>query len=118
MERELVVQTRQLTKIFGSHCAVNELDLNVFRGDVFGLLGPNGSGKTTTTRMLTRLMKPTIGEVMPEEPCSTGPSDRCRLRAATATGGAPHCRLENGTMGSVKKKLRRNSEPFGKCPEK
>lgn len=64
MERELVVQTRQLTKIFGSHRAVNELDLNVFRGDVFGLLGPNGSGKTTTIRMLTGLMKPTIGEVM------------------------------------------------------
>jgi ABC-2 type transport system ATP-binding protein len=56
------VTTSRLRKTFGSLVAVESLDLEIRRGEVFGLLGPNGSGKTTTIRMLTGLMQPTSGE--------------------------------------------------------
>ena len=55
------VQAQKLRKSFGALAAVEGLDLNIFRGDVFGLLGPNGSGKTTTIRMLCGLLDPTSG---------------------------------------------------------
>ena len=55
------VVTRALRKEFGSRVAVEGLDLTIARGEVFGLLGPNGSGKTTTIRMLCALMAPTSG---------------------------------------------------------
>jgi ABC-2 type transport system ATP-binding protein len=50
-----------LRKVFGSRVAVEGLELSIRRGEVFGLLGPNGSGKTTTIRMLCGLMAPTSG---------------------------------------------------------
>ena len=56
------VQTAGLRKVFGKLVAVNSLDLTISRGEVFGLLGSNGSGKTTTIRMLCGLMTPTAGE--------------------------------------------------------
>lgn len=56
-----VVRTRALRKQFGALVAVHGLDLEVPRGQVFGLLGPNGSGKTTTIRMLCGLVLPTSG---------------------------------------------------------
>jgi ABC-2 type transport system ATP-binding protein len=55
------VRTQQLRKVFGPIVAVDALDLEIARGDVFGLLGPNGSGKTTTIRMLCGLLAPTSG---------------------------------------------------------
>jgi ABC-2 type transport system ATP-binding protein len=61
--REAVVRTVGLTKRYGKRLAVNGLNLEVQRGDVFGLLGPNGSGKTTTLRMLLGLVWPTEGEI-------------------------------------------------------
>ena len=57
------IRTRGLTKRFpGGQMAVQDLDLEVPRGAVYGFLGPNGSGKTTTIRMLLGLVKPTRGE--------------------------------------------------------
>jgi ABC-2 type transport system ATP-binding protein len=55
------IVTRGLHKRFGDLVAVEKLDLSVRRGEIFGLLGANGSGKTTTIRMLTGLMPPTAG---------------------------------------------------------
>lgn len=55
------VATRALTKRFGAHAAVDTIDLEVPRGAVYGFLGPNGSGKTTTIRMLLGLIHPTAG---------------------------------------------------------
>ena len=55
------VVTHALRKEFGSRVAVDSLDLVINRGEVFGLLGPNGSGKTTTIRMLCGLMTPSAG---------------------------------------------------------
>jgi ABC-2 type transport system ATP-binding protein len=57
-----VIETRKLTKRYGSLIAVNEIDLNLKEGDVFGFIGPNGSGKTTTMRMLATLLSPDYGE--------------------------------------------------------
>jgi ABC-2 type transport system ATP-binding protein len=56
------IRTRGLRKVFGRLVAVEGLDLEVAQGEVFGLLGPNGSGKTTTIRMLCGLLAPTAGE--------------------------------------------------------
>ncbi|MEO8452076.1 MAG: ABC transporter ATP-binding protein [Gemmatimonadota bacterium] len=61
MTAEAGIVTQGLRKVFGDRVAVEGLDLEVRRGEVFGLLGPNGSGKTTTIRMLTGLMEPTAG---------------------------------------------------------
>jgi ABC-2 type transport system ATP-binding protein len=61
--REVVLRTMGLTKRFGKRVAVNDLSLEVQRGDVFGLLGPNGSGKTTTLRMVLGLIWPNSGEI-------------------------------------------------------
>ena len=58
---DYVIQTDRLTKRYGSILAVDELSIQVRRGHVYGLLGPNGSGKTTTMGMLLGLLKPTSG---------------------------------------------------------
>ncbi len=59
-----VVEASGLTKTFGSLVAVDHLDLSVKAGEVFGFLGPNGSGKTTTVRILCGLMVPTSGSAL------------------------------------------------------
>ncbi|GMG95902.1 ABC transporter ATP-binding protein [Tepidimicrobium xylanilyticum] len=59
---ELVIETKGLTKEFGSLIAVRDLNLKVKKGALYGFLGPNGAGKSTTIRMLLDLVKPTKGE--------------------------------------------------------
>ncbi|WP_165423607.1 ABC transporter ATP-binding protein [Ktedonosporobacter rubrisoli] len=61
---EIVVQTRALTRVYGKQAAVQDFNLTVGRGQVFGLLGPRGAGKTTLLRMLLKLIRPTSGEVL------------------------------------------------------
>jgi ABC-2 type transport system ATP-binding protein len=61
MSADLAVESQGLTKRFGRQVAVNAVDLAVPRGSVYGFLGPNGSGKTTTIRMLLGLIRPTAG---------------------------------------------------------
>jgi ABC-2 type transport system ATP-binding protein len=58
------VQLEGVTKRFGSHVAVDRLDLNVPEGAVYGFIGPNGSGKTTTLRMILRILYPEEGRVV------------------------------------------------------
>jgi ABC-2 type transport system ATP-binding protein len=57
-----VIETSQLTKRYGDLIAVNHIDLKLKEGDVFGFIGPNGSGKTTTMRMIATLLQPDYGE--------------------------------------------------------
>jgi ABC-2 type transport system ATP-binding protein len=57
-----VIETQKLTKRYGNLIAANEVDLKLDEGDVFGFIGPNGSGKTTTMRMLATLLNPDYGE--------------------------------------------------------
>jgi ABC-2 type transport system ATP-binding protein len=59
----IVIATSGLTKTFADFRAVNQLNLEVRRGDIFGFLGPNGAGKTTTIRMLLGLLRPTAGRI-------------------------------------------------------
>ncbi len=69
MSAEPVIEIRNLTKIYRDFWgrakvkAVNSLSLEVKKGEIFGLLGPNGSGKTTTLKMLLGLLFPTEGEI-------------------------------------------------------
>jgi len=57
-----VIETIKLTKMYGSLIAANEISLKLSEGDVFGFIGPNGSGKTTTMRMIATLLAPDYGE--------------------------------------------------------
>jgi ABC-2 type transport system ATP-binding protein len=59
----LTVCARGLSRRFGTHIAVNALDLELHRGEVLGLLGPNGAGKTTTMQMLTGNLAPSTGAI-------------------------------------------------------
>lgn len=59
---DYVIEAKSLTRRYGDFTAVDQLDLAIQRGEVFGLLGPNGSGKTTTILMLLGLTEPTAGE--------------------------------------------------------
>ncbi len=61
VETDVVIRARGLTRRFGTLIAVDRLDLEVPRGMIYGFLGPNGSGKTTTIRMLCGLLKPSAG---------------------------------------------------------
>jgi ABC-2 type transport system ATP-binding protein len=57
-----MIETRDLTKMYGDLYALNRLTLRLERGDVYGFIGPNGAGKTTTMRILATLLNPTWGE--------------------------------------------------------
>jgi ABC-2 type transport system ATP-binding protein len=56
-----VIHTERLTKTYGVHRGITEVDLDVEAGEIFGFLGPNGAGKTTTMRVLLDLIRPTAG---------------------------------------------------------
>ena len=56
-----VIHTEKLTKTYGIHRGITEVDLDVEAGEIFGFLGPNGAGKTTTMRVLLDLIRPTSG---------------------------------------------------------
>ncbi len=68
MSSDVIIETRNLTKVYRDFwgrpkvLALNALDLQIYRGEIFGLLGPNGSGKTTTIKLLLGLLFPTEGE--------------------------------------------------------
>src|SRR5262249_30495777 len=68
--QEVIVETRKLTKIYRDFWgrqkkrALNALNLQIYRGEIFGLLGPNGSGKTTTIKLLLGLLFPSDGEAL------------------------------------------------------
>src|SRR5271155_5212744 len=57
-----MIETRDLTKMYGELYALNRLTLKLEKGDVYGFIGPNGAGKTTTMRILATLLNPTWGE--------------------------------------------------------
>ena len=57
-----MIETNDLTKMYGELYALNRLNLTLHQGDVYGFIGPNGAGKTTTMRILATLLNPTWGE--------------------------------------------------------
>lgn len=62
MDGQIVIETQELTKVYGEQVAVDHLNLKINQGEVFGFLGPNGAGKTTTLLMLLGLSEPTSGK--------------------------------------------------------
>lgn len=78
---EYVIETQGLTKYFGKTCVVSELNLKVPKGSIFGFLGRNGAGKSTTIRMLLGLVEPTRGSarVLGKDCRSLSPDDRARI---------------------------------------
>jgi ABC-2 type transport system ATP-binding protein len=58
-----MIRIEGLTKKYGKFCAVDSIDLEVPRGDLYGFLGPNGAGKTTTLRMIAGIIRPTAGRI-------------------------------------------------------
>ncbi|NLF05405.1 MAG: ABC transporter ATP-binding protein [Actinomycetales bacterium] len=77
----LAIQTVGLSKSYGSHEALHDLDLTVRTGSVFGLIGPNGAGKTTTLRLLLDIIRPSAGSVtvLGVDPRAGGASLRRRI---------------------------------------
>lgn len=67
MNTAAAIQTNNLTRCFGTFTAVNRVNLKVERGEIFGFLGPNGSGKTTVIKMLCGLLPMTDGEAWVDE---------------------------------------------------
>jgi ABC-2 type transport system ATP-binding protein len=76
-----VVQTSELTKVFGELRAVDGLTFEIPRGTIFGLIGPSGCGKTTTVRLLTGIYQPSAGEatVLGEDPAQFSQETRTKI---------------------------------------
>ncbi len=61
---ETVIKLENLTKKFGNFTAVNNVNLEVRRGETIGLVGPNGAGKTTTIKMIAKILRPNSGKIL------------------------------------------------------
>ena len=64
MGNDILVKAVSLSRFYNNHCAVSDLSLCLRRGEVLGLLGPNGVGKSTTMQMLTGNLAPSSGEIV------------------------------------------------------
>ena len=81
-DREVVLETKVLTKIFGGLKAVSDFDLVVHKGEILSLIGPNGAGKTTVFNVVTGIYKPEHGDVI--------------FRGKNITGKKPHQIVSQG----------------------
>jgi len=81
MTPDVVIRADRLVKDYGSVRALDGVDLEVHRGEVFGFIGPNGAGKSTTIRVLLDLLRPTAGsvEVFGQDPANDGPALRQQI---------------------------------------
>jgi ABC-2 type transport system ATP-binding protein len=62
MSKNIIIQTKNLTKYYGKSRGIENFELDIYQGEIFGLLGPNGAGKTTVVRTLLDLIRKTSGE--------------------------------------------------------
>ena len=78
---DILIRARRLTKTFGDFTAVDGIDFELSRGEVFGFLGPNGAGKSSTMRMIGCVSPPSGGEltILGLDPVRDGPAIRARL---------------------------------------
>ena len=81
---DYAVQTKGITRDFGEVKAVDEIDLNISRGEIYGFLGPNGAGKTTLVRMLITLLLPSGGSATVAGFDVVNQSNDVRLRIGAA----------------------------------
>jgi ABC-type multidrug transport system ATPase subunit len=78
MDKELIIETKNICKNFGPKQVLKQVSLHVPKGSIYALLGPNGAGKTTTIRILTGIMKPTSGEAYVQDIDVVKNSDQIR----------------------------------------
>ncbi len=64
MDKEKIIEVRDVTKKYGRLKALDSLTLDIYKGEIFGLLGPNGAGKSTFISILTTIAKPTTGDIV------------------------------------------------------
>ena len=109
MDREIIIETRALTKEFNGYVAVNRCNLRVRRGEIHALIGPNGAGKTTLFNLLTKFLVPTSGQIFFNATDITGRSPaelaRCGIiRSFQVSAVFPHMTaLENVRLGLQRK---------------
>jgi ABC-2 type transport system ATP-binding protein len=98
-----MITLTNLTKRYGSFTAVNAINLEVPRGELFGFLGPNGAGKTTALKVIAGLARASAGRTRVEgrigvsiEPCGAHPgrTARAHLRSLATLAGVPHARAD------------------------
>jgi ABC-2 type transport system ATP-binding protein len=87
MADQAVIETNRLSRRFGAVTAVDQLDLTIYSGEIFGLLGHNGAGKTTSIRLLNGVLAPSAGtaRVLGLDPLAEGPALRQRTGVLTET---------------------------------
>ena len=116
VRRNRVIRLHQLTKRYGTFTAVDGIDLDVPRGELFGFLGPNGAGKTTTIRMIAGILRPTSGTsrsagidiqaAIRSRPrpgwasSPTGPSSTTSSPAASSCASSRRCTASRGRRSS------------------
>jgi branched-chain amino acid transport system permease protein len=89
-DRTLVLQVRGLSKQFSGIRALNQVDLDLYQGEILGLLGPNGSGKSTFINVVTGHYKPTEGTVLLRgQSCAGWPAHRIRRQGLSRTYQIP-----------------------------
>ena len=85
MTVELAIETHGMTRKFGDLVAVNNVDLAIPKGSIYGFLGPNGCGKSTSIRMLTGLLRPTSGKICVLGETLPGAEEKLRRRIGYMT---------------------------------
>ncbi len=85
-----MIATEGLTKVYGTTLALSDLTMEVRKGEVYGLLGPNGSGKTTTIRLLLGLLRPDLVDGR------LSPASTSGGRAWRSGASSPTCRANSG----------------------
>ena len=81
----MLVETKNLSKVYGDKVAVNGLDIQIERGSFTAILGPNGAGKSTTIQMLIGLLQPTSGQI-----CYTTRSEERRVGKECRSRWSPY----------------------------
>ena len=90
MSTSLAIEANRLTKRFGDVVAVNDVSLNIRKGEIYGFLGLNGAGKTTTIRMLLGMIKPSAGYISLFGK-KVQPGQRYDMAASRLYGGDTSC---------------------------
>ena len=110
MSNDIILQTRGLTKEFKGFVAVNNVDLQVRRGDIHALIGPNGAGKTTFFNLLTKFLPPTRGtitylgqDITHEQPAQT--ARRGIVRSFQISAVFPHLTVLENVRAALQRDL-------------
>jgi branched-chain amino acid transport system ATP-binding protein len=110
MSRDVILETRGLTKEFKGFVAVNAVDLKVERGSIHALIGPNGAGKTTCFNLLTKFLTPTSGQILFDGHDITGESPahiarRGVIRSFQISAVFPHLSVLENVRVALQRRL-------------